>query len=114
MSKIPPYTEFTMKLYRDAGCVVDKAEYWNSFARIRKDLFGCIDLVALSPNDNIVAIQSTSASCRSAHKKKILAEPRIKRWLECGGKFHLVSWRKVKNRWKPRIDPIFKEMYART
>jgi hypothetical protein len=101
-----------MKLYRDRGVVLDKVEYWNSFAGKRKDLFGCIDLVGLTPNNHILGIQSTSGKCRSAHLKKILAEPRIKRWLECQGKFHLVTWTKVKNRWRPRIEEIKKEMYA--
>jgi hypothetical protein len=110
--KTPPYTQFTLKLYREWGVILDKVEFWNSFAHKRKDLFGCIDIVGLTPRNRIIGIQSTSGGCHSAHRKKILAEPRILRWLECGGMFHLVSWTKVKNRWKPRVERITETMYG--
>lgn len=51
---------------------------------IKRDLFGCIDIIALTP-DGIVGIQATAGDGNhTKHLDKIYAEPRAKRWLESG------------------------------
>lgn len=84
----------------------------------RFDLFGFIDLVAISPYTGIIAIQTTSGSSHSAHKKKIVGECRENalKWILCGGQIQLWSWslKKLKRggkavRWKPRIERICSE-----
>ena len=40
-------TQLSLKKLREEGYIVAVVEHWNSFARIRQDLFGFIDLLAL-------------------------------------------------------------------
>lgn len=49
-------------------------------ARRRVDLFGCIDVVCITPA-GILGIQVTSGSNHSSRKKKALAIPAIERWM---------------------------------
>lgn len=112
----------TLRWIREQGLICDKAEYWNAYAGKfgqRKDLFGFIDIVALSPDKGIIGIQSTSAGCHSGHRAKIqnseCTENAIE-WLKCGKgktKIWLISWGKklVKRggkarRWTPRLEEI--------
>jgi len=74
--------------------VCQVVERWNSFARIRQDLFNFIDIVCLG--EKIIGIQATSGSNHSRRREKILAEPKHKLWLEAGGKIVLASWSKYK------------------
>ena len=69
-------------------------ERWNSLGRVRVDLFGVIDIVAVK--DGAVRwVQVTSSSNISSHRKKILESEAIKhvRSIEMWG------WRKKSNRW---------------
>ncbi len=107
---------------KENGYTYDKAEYWNSFARIRKDLFGFIDFVGIKNGDGIIAVQSTSASNHSARREKILSSDKAFEWVKGGAGILLISWRKGPStrmltsgkistvmKWIPRIDPITKE-----
>ena len=98
-------TQKSLEYCRKQGWETDKAEYWNAFARVRKDLFNFVDLVAL--NGAITAIQTTSTSNMSARKNKILGLPAAKKWLECGGKIEIHGWSKNKSkRWEIKITSI--------
>ena len=48
-------------MLRDQGYKVWITEHWNPWARIRQDLFGCIDLLAIG-NGETLAVQTTSRS----------------------------------------------------
>lgn len=115
MSKVTP-TQRSLKHYKDLGFTCQKVERWQSFGKPgeamnlragfgkstghRVDLFGIIDIVALGPepigDDWIYGIQCCGLAF-SDHVKKILAEPRAKRWMECGGKLILIGWSKRKD-----------------
>lgn len=58
---------------------------------IKKDLFGVIDVVAMA-NGTLLALQVTSGPHHANRKDKALAEPRLKRWLLCGGRFAIWSY----------------------
>lgn len=130
MSRITP-TQRTLEYYRKFGLVIQKVERWQNFGKTgeantrakfgkalghRVDLFGCIDLIALGAldptgPDEIIGIQCCGATGHAEHRAKIMAEPRAKRWLECGGRLLLVSWSKRKDGTKrlhyvPRIEEI--------
>lgn len=60
---------------------------------ITLDLFGVIDIVALTP-EGILGIQATSGTNHSSRIEKILGEPRAKKWLAAGGKLEVWSWAK--------------------
>lgn len=82
----------------------------------KRDLFGVIDLVAVTP-DGILGIQATATSAHHAHRRtKVLAEPRLKRWLEAGGRFAIWSWSKrgergKRKRWAVREEAIVADMF---
>ena len=87
-------TSRSLDLARSQGWTAGVVEKWNMHARIRQDLFGVIDIVALDDNQGVLAIQACAGSGASARLKKSLAEPRLKIWLERGSRFEVWAWAK--------------------
>lgn len=104
-------TSRTLEYIRSQGWEADKVEQFNQHAGPfgqRKDLFGIIDIIALTEH-GITGIQSCGQSF-SEHDKKILESPLSLLWLQKGGSLMLIGWRKIKLkrggkalRWSPRI-----------
>lgn len=92
-------TQRSLKMLRDAGYTVAVVERWNPHAKIRQDLFGFADLLAIS-TDEILLVQTTTAANMAARRAKILAAPCFILWIEAGGEVVLHGWRKNKNRWE--------------
>lgn len=83
-----------------------------SQAAKRRDLFGFIDLVALTP-EGILGIQSTAYGDIGARKAKICAACTTEAvaWLRAGGLIEIWGWRKystpiARKYWRPTIVPI--------
>lgn len=89
---MPSPTQRTLAHCRKAQWTAQVVEKWNPHARIRQDLFGCIDLLVL--HGGILGVQACAGSSHSARTKKALAEPRLKTWLLSGGRFEVWSWAK--------------------
>lgn len=85
-------TQRSLAYLRKVGYRVGIAEHWNAFARIRQDLFGFIDLVAIRPDYKILAIQTTSMPNTSARIAKILELPSSADWLRAGGRIEVHGW----------------------
>ena len=102
-SKGPSPTQRTLALCKKTGWTVQVVEHWNSFAKIRQDLFGVIDAVALD-GVSIIGIQATSGDNVSKRILKIREEPRAILWLKCGGRLFVHGWRKLvkSGRWECR------------
>ena len=79
-------------LRTDLGAQAAVVEKWNPHARVRQDLFGCIDIVATA--NKIIGVQACAAASHSARVKKSLAEPQLVGWLRAGGHFWVMSWGK--------------------
>lgn len=62
-------TQRTLKHLRERYPLVAVTEKWNPHAKVRQDLFGIIDVLAVG--DEIVAVQATSGSNVSARVAKI-------------------------------------------
>ena len=90
------YTQRTLNLLRDQGFKVGVVERWIPGANIRKDLFGIIDIIAISSN-KIIGIQSTSYKQRKPHLDTIYGSclDSTKSWLDGGGELWLISWKKI-------------------
>ena len=106
-------TARTLKALRDGGAVCEVVEHWNSFAKIRQDLFGCIDIIALHPGESspgsIWGVQATSDDNHSKRRDKILASDKAVLWLRCGGRLTLWSWglkgpAGKRKRWTARVE----------
>jgi hypothetical protein len=54
-------TQQTLALFRGRGYVAAVVERWNHHARIRQDLFGCLDVVAVG-NGETVGVQACAYS----------------------------------------------------
>lgn len=78
---------------RRRGWIAQVVEHWNPFARIRQDLFGVIDIVALT-DVGILGIQACAGASHAARMAKVRAEPRTKAWLGAGGGLEVWSWAK--------------------
>lgn len=120
-------TERTLDWLRERGYVVDKTEHWigNPFvpvSRKRKDLYGCIDVVALhNDRKGVLGVQATARSGVNARVTKSCTECRkaLRLWLRAGNRFIVMGWfarkeattsRTAKKdhvvRWYPRLVEI--------
>lgn len=131
-------TQRSLKWLRDQGMTAEVVERWNPHAKVRHDLFGSIDIVALfdSPmpprmcdppafehcwcldQGRTIGVQATSGSNVSARIAKILAEPRMRLWIKCGNRLVVHGWRKLKVkrggkavRWELREEEITLGMF---
>lgn len=101
------------------GYVAQVVERFNSFTKRRHDLFGCIDIVAVTPwspvmsagdprwsiqvgtgPGAIIGIQVTSGTNHAARIAKIKAEPRMAAWAKAGGLIWVWSYAKRGKRGK--------------
>lgn len=93
-------TQLSLKRLRKRGWMAQVVEHWNPWARVRVDLFGCIDIVALDPKrPGLLGIQTTSRANMSARIKKIMAIDAAKTWSEVAD-LHVEGWDKHGNRWR--------------
>lgn len=96
---------------RKRGMTAQVVEHWNPFAKPfgrRVDLFGCIDIVAITPN-GILGIQATAntGGTHSARRHKALLEPRLVEWIRSGQRFEIWSWSKrASGRWELRCEDM--------
>lgn len=74
------FNRHSLKLLREQGFLVAITEHWNSFARIRQDLFGFADLLAFN-GDLVACVQVTAQSCISTRIRKIAESPLALPWL---------------------------------
>ena len=111
MSKGISNTSRTLRYLREQGWEADKVEQFNPYAGKfgqRKDLFGIIDIIALSEH-GITGVQSCGQAFNEHHDTIMESDNTVK-WLSAGGALFLIGWRKVKlkrggkaMRWSPRI-----------
>src|SRR5262245_7637632 len=94
-------TQRTLAHLRAAGYpLVQVVEGWNPYARIRQDLFGIIDVVAVGAD--IVGVQATSGSNVSARVAKIVESEALPILRKAGIRIVVHGWGKVRGRWRPR------------
>ena len=89
-------TSRTLELLRDHGMVCAVVEKWNPHAKIRQDLYGFIDIVALDPKwDVAIGVQCTTGSNLAARVEKIQASKEAMLWSKCSNRIYAIGWRKV-------------------
>ena len=98
-------TELSLKRLRADGWLAAVVEKWNPHVKIRQDLFGFIDLIAVCA-EGTLAIQATSYSNLASRVRKITDSENLGAVREAGWKVEVWGWRKVKNRWQCRIVDI--------
>lgn len=87
-------TQRSLTYLRDLGFTCAVVERWNPHMRVRQDLFGFADLLAIKPGV-ILLVQVTSGSNTAARRTKILTECRenAAKWLDAGGEIEIHGWR---------------------
>jgi hypothetical protein len=104
-------TQRSLKHLRDLGFTAEVTERWNAYAKIRQDLFGFVDILAIK-DDSTLAVQTTSRSNRSARLNKILANDKAKVWLMSPARqLEIHGWAKVGPRgkrktWQVMVTPV--------
>ena len=99
-------TQLSLKKLKEDGYLVAITEHWNPFARIRQDLFGFIDLLAIK-DGQVLAIQTTSKSNMNARVKKIGDSEHIGKIRKCNWQIEVWGWSKNKsNRWELKVIDV--------
>jgi hypothetical protein len=99
-------TQRSLAHLRADGYTVEVVEHWNPHARIRQDLFGCIDLLALR-GDETLAVQTTTTGV-AARVRKIADNPHLPAMRAAGWTIHVHGWRKssVTKKWTLRTVDV--------
>ena len=85
-------TQRTLARARELGWTCQVVERWNPYAKVRVDLFGCIDIVAVHPDCGVLGIQACADGDHARRVAKAQAEPKLRAWLAAGGRFEVWSW----------------------
>ncbi len=94
-------TQRSKNLLEDQGYLVAVVEKWNAHAKIRQDLFGFVDLIAIREGETL-GVQTTSYSNVSARINKIAEHENVGMVRKAGWRIVVHGWHKVKNRWVVR------------
>jgi len=105
---MPSPTSRTLKVCRDRGWITGVVEKWNPHAKVRQDLWGWVDLVALDPEaPALYFIQTTSGSNHSSRVKKCLGWAWMHFLLMLPSVHAQVwSWKRVKGTWVLREEDL--------
>ncbi len=108
-------TQRTIKALKAQGMQCGIVERFNPHVGphgIRQDLFGFVDMIAVSP-EGIIGVQCCAGSGHAAHKQKILANAVAPEWIKAGGRIQIWSWSKKKlkrggkaMRWQSRVEEL--------
>lgn len=87
-------TQRSLKALRAAGWTAFPVENWNAFARVKQDLLGIGDILALKAGETLL-IQCTTADHVSHRLARIRALPAARAWLACPTRQIVIhGWRK--------------------
>ena len=96
-------TQRSLALLRERGYLPYVVETWNPYARIRKDLYGFIDIVAIKVGaEGVLAVQTTTGTNLSARIKKAEGLEAYNLWIATGNVVEFHGWRKLKTGKKQR------------
>ena len=95
-------TARTLAYLRKQGYTADVVERFLGPQQIRRDLFHCIDVVAVKAGAPILGVQATTAPNLAARLTKAKAQPELAAWLAAGGAFVAHGWARRNGRWYVR------------
>lgn len=74
-------TQRSLSLLRKSWPLVQVTEKWNQFAKVRQDLFGFVDVLAVG-GDFVLAVQTTTGDHVSNRYEKLRYLPAVVHWLQ--------------------------------
>jgi hypothetical protein len=96
-------TQRTLVELRKRGFTAYVVERWNPYARVRQDLFGIIDILALKPGVPLLAVQATSSANVHARLAKVRDSSLASDWVSSGNHLEVWGWGKRGPRGKRKI-----------
>ena len=88
------------------GYLVAIVERWNPFAKVRQDLFGFVDLLAVKEGETL-GVQTTSRSNMSARARKIAEHENTSAVRKAGWRLEVHGWAKdTKGRWAVKVQDV--------
>ena len=97
-------TQNSLRLLRKEGYLCAVVEKWNPHCRIRQDLFGFIDVLAIKPGETL-AVQVTSRGEVSKRIRKIEDHENLAAVREANWRIEVHGWDKQNNRYRvKRVD----------
>lgn len=106
-------TERTLRWLRKQGYTADVVERRLPHSFVTKDLFGCLDIVAITAESRgVLGLQVTSAAHLAERVAKVTAEPRARLWHACGNPLWVVGWAKQgaagkRKLWTPSVKVLW-------
>jgi carbonic anhydrase len=96
-------TQRTLDKLRSAGYIAEVVERWNPHARVRHDLFGFVDVLAVRDGE-VLAVQATSRSNVAARVIKVAEHPNVGAVRKAGIRIEVHGWAKMAGgRWDCRV-----------
>lgn len=92
-------TALTLRHLRAEGWpLVEVVEKWNPHAKIRQDLFGVVDVIAVRPGATL-AVQTTTAAHVADRIRKVQEHSNLPHMLDAGWDVVCHGWAKRSGRW---------------
>lgn len=98
-------TQRSLEYLRKQGYRVAVVEKWNPHARIRQDLFGVLDLLAVRDGE-ILGVQATSGSNVAARITKLAESDAVPDLRRAGMRLEVHGWRRLKAGWQVRVEDV--------
>jgi hypothetical protein len=95
-------TQRSLEKLRAEGYLCQIVERWNPHARIRQDLFGIGDILAIKEGETLL-VQTTSRGNVAARVTKIQESEHLDKILAAGWKITVHGWGKLKAGWACKI-----------
>jgi hypothetical protein len=95
-------TQRSLEKLRSEGYLCQIVERWNPHARIRQDLFGIGDILAIREGETLL-VQTTSRGNVTARVTKIQESEHLDKILAAGWKITVHGWGKLKAGWVCKI-----------
>lgn len=109
-------TQRSLARCRANGWPADVTERWMPVPKhpaggVRRDLFHCIDVVALDGQPGVLGIQACAGASAAARVWKLRAIPEARAWLAARNRLEIWAWRKVgpagkRKLWEVRVIPL--------
>ena len=99
-------TQRSLAHLRDGGWLAQVVERWNPHARVRNDLFGFIDILAIRDGQTL-GVQATSGTNVAARVRKIAESEHVGAVRAAGWRLEVHGWRKNSaGRWVLRVEDV--------
>lgn len=102
-------TSRSLAYLREQGYTAEVVEKWNPHARIRQDLWGFVDILAITDQPGlppVLAVQTTSGGEVARRIAKIVDHPNVGIVRRAGVTIHVHGWRKLKSGWAVRVEDV--------